>query len=815
MNKLKFRKTLALIVVFMFVFTSVAAAAVPSNTIIVGENAVNIDQFMADPTAALALLQADIEAELPVYVYTEGAKIFDVFTNNEVTQQAIDAQVKYLYDAEGNKTTVGGVDVAEAAVVAYEAAPITTLAEITTAEGLKAPADAAVAAVTTIATKEAFTARITTKTTAIATKKVELTVLAVTSVSAINAKQIVVKFNKAVQAGVATGGAEVLTNYKLGSANPTRVTLNAAKTEATITFGTAGFVADLDKYVQFEVTGIKDASGKDVTDYKAPLLLEDKSKPVLATKFVAPNTVVEFSEPVQVTAGALTGATVAVDGVTNTPYTVTNDSLVDTLVGASKITIPGLSAGTHRIDVIGAKDLAGNVLPEYTATVTVGSDSTAPTVTSVTSEGNKVKVKFSEAVVNATLNAQATKRVWLTVDGVDVYLTSTDQTDDNGLEYEYDATSSIISGDFKNVSVSVKGAVDASGNALAAATPAQTVLVTKDTTKPTVVGTTIKDDKIIIKMSESIVVGFTPFTTINGTYTTTDGVRNTLAANTATAAYVYDANNDGDTTDAGEDKYVVLTVTDASLLSSAKLKGGTYTINLGAQFVKDTAAIANEAAATTLSFTVASDSATSAVVTATPSQVSTGLLQFAFNNVLTNAALDINKYTINGQPLPVGTELYFFGDKKTVRAQLPAGYIFVTGFRTVAVKDIVDENGNTLTTAAKNGLSISITENTKPVAQSVTLVDDKVLNVEMSEALADPAAATGIEVYVNGVKVDTTANTLAFTKGNGTNGTDTRLTITATNSVFAPSQTIVVKFVEGSTLADVAGNKVTVGQVQK
>ncbi|WP_256816649.1 hypothetical protein [Cytobacillus sp. Bac17] len=621
--------------------------------------------------------------------------------------------------------------------------------------------------------------------------------------SAINAKQIVVKFNKAVQAGVATGGAEVLANYKLGSANPTRVSLNAAKTEATITFGTAGFVADLDKYVQFEVTGIKDASGKDVTDYKAPVLLEDKSKPVLTTKYVAPNTVVEFSEPVQVSTGALAGATVAVDGVTNTSYTVTNDSTVDTLVGASKITIPGL------------KDLAGNVLPEYTATVQVGTDTTAPTVTSLTSEGNKVKVKFSEAVVNSTQNGNASTRVWLTVDGVDVYLTSADQTDDNGLEYEYDATSAITSGDFKNVSVSVKGAVDASGNSLAAATPAQTLLVTKDTTKPTVVGTTIKDDKIIVKMSESIVAGSTPFTTLNGTFTTTDGVRNTISAATATPAYVYDANNDGDTSDAGEDKYFVLTVTDASLLSSAKLKGGTYTINLGAQFVKDTAVTANEAAATALSFTVAGDSATSAVVTATPSEVSTGLLQFAFNNVLTNAALDVNKYTINGQPLPAGTDLYFYGDKKTVRAKLPAGHIFVTGARTVAVKDIVDENGNTLTTAAKNGVSISITENTKPVAQSVKLVDDKVLNVEMSEALASPTAATGIEVYVNGAKVDTSSNALTFTKANGTNGTDTRLVITATNSVFAPTQTIVVKFVEGSTLADLAGNTVTVGQVQK
>ena len=65
--------------------------------------------------------------------------------------------------------------VAEAAVTAYEVGPITTLAEIATAEGLKAAADTAVAVVGDVATKTAFDLRVTTRAAAIATAKAALT----------------------------------------------------------------------------------------------------------------------------------------------------------------------------------------------------------------------------------------------------------------------------------------------------------------------------------------------------------------------------------------------------------------------------------------------------------------------------------------------------------------------------------------------------------------------------------------------------------------------------------------------------------------
>ncbi|EGW38448.1 DUF5667 domain-containing protein [Desulfosporosinus sp. OT] len=64
---------------------------------------------------------------------------------------------------------------AEAAVSVYEAAPITTLAKITKAEGLKAAADTAVAAVANGTVKTAFELRITNRAAAIANAKTLLT----------------------------------------------------------------------------------------------------------------------------------------------------------------------------------------------------------------------------------------------------------------------------------------------------------------------------------------------------------------------------------------------------------------------------------------------------------------------------------------------------------------------------------------------------------------------------------------------------------------------------------------------------------------
>ncbi|TFD97040.1 hypothetical protein [Jeotgalibacillus sp. R-1-5s-1] len=645
----------------------------------------------------------------------------------------------------------------------------------------------------------------------------------VESVKSVNAKQVVVEFDKPVQSGVAAGGAQTLTYYTVDGVNPTRVTLSADKTQATLTFA-AGLVSNLNKYVEVIVEDVKDVNGKTIEDYKAPLLIQDKVSPTASASYSAPNVKVDFSEPLEID-GVELGSTltskaiVSVDGVPTTSYSLVNDNTAgDALTGASGITLSGLSAGEHTISIVGAMDLSGNFLPEFTTKVNVSSDTVAPTVTSLTVEGNNIRVKFSEPVVDTTLNGQASTRVWLQngAGTVDVYGTSSEAVDSAGTEYLIDASAFVTSGSFLNVPVIVKaGSEDASGNAITSDSTAKNLVITKDTKAPSVVSTTTKDDKIIVKFDESIQAGSTPITTLDVRYTNSDGV--VVVDSTATQsglAYSYDANNDGDTTDAGEDRYLVITVDDTDFVSGGKLKNGSYVVNLATDFVSDNAATVNQIGATTLQFNVANGAQVTDNLTSTPIQVSAGVLQYSFDAVLTTSALNRENFTINGAALPAGTKLYFFGNKQVVRAELPANTISVNGNRTLAVKNIVDEDGNTLDAASKQGTVVSLTENVKPTAQSATLQSGTQLNVEMSESLSSPVTATGIEVYVNGVKIDTTTNALSFAAQNGAKGTDSLLTITAANAnTFALGQTIVVRFVDGNTVQDLNSNTVAPQQI--
>ena len=106
---------------------------------------------------------------------------------------------------------------AEVAVAAYEAAPITTLAEVTTAECLKAAADTAVAVVVDVDAKAVFEARVTTQAALIATAKTALQVAAAEAVVVAEAAVV------AYEAGPITTLAEVATAEGLKAAADTAV----------------------------------------------------------------------------------------------------------------------------------------------------------------------------------------------------------------------------------------------------------------------------------------------------------------------------------------------------------------------------------------------------------------------------------------------------------------------------------------------------------------------------------------------------------------------------------------------------------------
>ncbi|EST55641.1 hypothetical protein T458_05955 [Brevibacillus panacihumi W25] len=411
-----------------------------------------------------------------------------------------------------------------------------------------------------------------------------------------------------------------------------------------------------------------------------------------------------YSDTGGTTPFALTDATVSVDNdeltASATPtagqYGVTLDNGSDTLKAATKITIPGLTAGQHTISIVGAKDLAGNYF-DYTTTVTVADDTTPPTVTSLTAEGEKIRVKFSEPLVDVDLTAttggaDTATRAALYNGTTYIDINDTDAVDEDGTEYLVDASSWIASS-WASVNVVVKaGFKDASGNAMATDTTAKRLTLTSDATAPTVSSVNVEGADLVVKFSEPVVAGTSALTAAGATdlgfkYTNKDSV---VVADTDgsydAVNYGYDLNHDGDTTDADEDKYVVITLDDARFVTAGKLNAGSYEITLPDQAVKDKSNAANELEETVLTFTVSEQDQTDDTLTVAIAQLANNSeIEFDFNANVTNAALDRTKYTINGVELPEGTTFYFDGTKDKVVAVLPVGTIASNGNRTVAV----------------------------------------------------------------------------------------------------------------------------------
>lgn len=719
----------------MFMFTSVAAAAVPSNTIIIGENAVNIDHFIANPTAALAPLQADIEALLPVYVYTEGAKIFDVFYKNEVTQQVIDAQVKYLYDAQGNKTTVGVDDVAaaktvedaitalpaqviltdkdavvaaraaftaltatqqalvtnisileaaetaitqieaaEAAVVAYETAPITTLAEITTAEGLKAPADTAVAAVTTIATKDAFTARITAKTTAIATKKVELTVLAVTSVSAINNKQILVTFSDAVDATAAA----TLANYTYTGVSTLTVApvLQADKKSVLVTL--TAFEAQQAK-ATLAIANMKSATGVVMATTTLNVTFLDTTVPTaVSANLTAPTKVqIKFSEPVNPV--GLANALFALDSNSYSlgiaPVMVTGS--VDTV----EITLGSvLPAGSHTLVinptgvVSPVMDYAGFVVPTTTLTFTYAVDIVAPTAVLTSLTQKQAVITFNKPVsVLGVLDTDFT--VYHSFNNQASYK-GTSSLSLDGLTLTVNFTAPMLPG---NVTLYLNNSATATlqlqdGWANKFATTTLNGTVAADTTAPSILTATKYDSTHIdITFSEAV----------NGATASAFTVKNAAGtANVVTSAVVTTGNT-----------YRV-TLTTA-------MNGDTYTLSIPAATIYDNAVVVNYLPAYATAFTVADTSVPSVnplVITDASGAFGTKI-KVSFTKAMaltgTGSILDSSNYIWSGGAFPTGTTITSVDSGKAALITFPAAGTLVDTYITVG--RVADSLGNFIT----------------------------------------------------------------------------------------------------------------------
>jgi nitrogen regulatory protein PII-like uncharacterized protein len=230
----------------------------------------------------------------------------------------------------------------------------------------------------------------------------------VESVSALNLREVEVRFNKNVDEDVA----EVLTNYtfKTGSG----VSVVAAKADGKVVILTVAGASN-QQTTELTVNGIKAEDGKDIEKVTKEVKFLDTVAPtVTGVTVTGPRTInVTLSEPIQTLA--------------TYPLTVKVDNgalaVVGTTLSASgKVVTVQLgtapSVGSHEVTIEGGKDYAGFKVDKTTNNFEYTVDTVAPTATIKKVSAKQVVLEFSKEVVNVT---NSNVKFYHTTSGVAAY----------------------------------------------------------------------------------------------------------------------------------------------------------------------------------------------------------------------------------------------------------------------------------------------------------------------------------------------------------------------------------------------------------
>lgn len=614
---------------------------------------------------------------------------------------------------------------------------------------------------------------------------------AVEAVKGLNAKELEVKFNTAVDAK----DAAITTKYAVEGVAIT----NAVVSEdgMTVTLTTDKEVKLTNGKVTVKPIKTK-ADAKVLTEEFNKLITFADTTPVSVNSVEAKGTtaVITFDEPVQ------SEGTISLNGteLSKDRYTLSG----------KKLTITGLTAEqSYKVDIVGATDFANNIANPIAVNFTVlkaDVDNSKPTVSTAVN-GTEITFDFSEELMKQNLNADAETKEYakVTVGSTVFYLTDADIKDtEDKTVFTIDAKSALGTATFINTNIKVEGQKDLAGNAGDAFE--FNAILSKDLTPATLVSTATKmlvaDDVNATTDVDALYLTFSEPVKVEGKLTvkTQNGIAYTTGKETAVKADAgFDVDGNGKIEGAEKNTVKV----DIDLDSNS-----TYTFELSAKAVTD---LAGNVTADTVTFNV-----TTGVFEATPETPTDSLVFGATpvvvtdNNVftveyakdVTTTATNAANYTLGGKELPAGTQLQFVDGTKKVRFTLPEGSITANGNYVLEASNVVDTKGNTLK-GGKVTTQVALKENIVPVATKVTAVDSKTFTVDFSENIADQAAPTGVTVKIAGSTVELASITVAGGK----------LTAT-TKADYALTDSIVVEF-KSTNLVDANNNKVKDGSIAK
>ncbi|WNS42649.1 Ig-like domain-containing protein [Paenibacillus sp. MMS20-IR301] len=647
------------------------------------------------------------------------------------------------------------------------------------------------------------------------TAKVTLAAPKVVAVEAPNAKQLVVKFNRAIDKDTVIDSDKLITDVikvvnvsgQAVVANGASAAFNSADTELTITFNVNEYDYLKGQYTVVVTDAVETAAGTAVPTYSTLISVADTVAPtVKAINAVAKTTTnkvyVQFSEPVKPA-----GIIATVNGVAASVYRESADTF--------SLTAGTLNSGTtYDVSLTNVSDYASNVAAPIKTSVAVVSDTAAPTIVSITPVSDQyVNVKFNKKVSFESFSGNVGL---LKADGDKIgnmILKSTADSDTIKLQVpsNFDFPSS---GTFTGTLQFGATVRDTLGNTLGTAL-SQQISLTKDSTAPSVASATYGAKGLVITFNEDIeFVGAT--------------VR---VINNATGAYVTSALDFSGQTVSG------------AKLTYPKVTGlsGDYTLRIEKGLVKDLSKAANVSAATAVvvsaATTTTNDTTRPTVSSITYTEASVdepGYIEF---NVYAQDAVGLNvaslreasSYTLGSKALPSGSFVVVERlDKGAASSALtsavakvfvPKAGISKTEAAEFVAFGIADTAGNIATVTDKAVIKPVLKDGVAPVltAAAVNTGNTSWITLTFTENVTGVTKAD-FTVLVNNEKVTVTD----AIKGTGSDAGKWHLTVAGYSDLNASNVNAIKVTVNAKDAAtgqvdaaftDEAGNKVTTGTV--
>ena len=529
----------------------------------------------------------------------------------------------------------------------------------------------------------------------------------VTEVNVLNAKQVEVKFNIAVDKNDVAGKVSIegVTFTSQSLSQDGKVLLLSAEKPINVKKATV-VVEPVKTKADAKVKTEKYISLITYKDEVAPWIASVEAK---TSSNVATSLTIKASEPLKAKVGLVKVNGAYVDADFNNTDTVT-------IAGLS------LEAGKkHTVELINIEDLADNKTVTTSANFTVDVDATAPAASLSVKSEKEILVTFNkpmntESVKNAMANGSVKDEALASIKTGTVTVVA----GSNDTQFLIPVTETIFADKASRAFNVVLPATikDKLGNKIAATT--QKVTLTKDTVKPTATGYKViknNDDEVTaieVNFSEGLAAGTPTLPSIvndNGVV-----VQDFLGGLTAKAVT------------AGETKVIYMTKTPAKV-------SGKFAFSFVKELVADQAETANKSEAFnyTIDFGQLETATTFEVKSATAIKnvISVTFKEAVKGGAVANSATDIANYTLAGKPLAAGTTITLNDAQTEATITLPAEAIEKDDQAAIfTVANIQSTTGKTLRTYTG---TVAVEDNVAPVLVSAKVLDNKTIELTYSE----------------------------------------------------------------------------------